>query len=155
MDKDIEESIRLDQTKRIFDIIAKLIINGESCSYRDLIYDLLGFEGYYYELINGLAITNLLCDYQELKKTNSVLSHELTKDTVLGQDTLLTVCGIPIGEIPDLQAKAQLAIHYKHLYSTLKKQKDEIVKYIKSFEYYIPEDDKNELLRMLGEIDNE
>ena len=37
----------------------------------------------------------------------------------------------------------------------LKKQKDEIFKYIKSFEYYIPEDNKNELLRMLGEVDVE
>lgn len=48
----------------------------------------------------------------------------------------------------------ELGEHYKHLYSELKKQKDEIFKYIKSFEYYIPEDNKNELLRMLGEIDD-
>lgn len=56
------------------------------------------------------------------------------------------------GKIKDLQKKAELGEHYKHLYSEVKKQKDEIFKYIKSFEYYIPEDDKNELLRMLGEI---
>lgn len=55
--------------------------------------------------------------------------------------------------IDDLQKKAELGEHYKHLYSEVKKQKDEIFKYIKSFEYYIPEDDKNELLRMLGEIE--
>ena len=54
----------------------------------------------------------------------------------------------------DLQKKAELGEHYKHLYSEVKKQKDEIFKYIKSFEYYIPEDNKNELLRMLGEIDD-
>ena len=57
--------------------------------------------------------------------------------------------------IKDLQKKAELTDHYKHLYSELKKQKDEIFKYIKSFEYYIPEDNKNELLGMLGEIDVE
>ena len=58
-------------------------------------------------------------------------------------------------EIENLQKKAELGEHYKHLYSEVKKQKDEIFKYIKSFEYYIPEDHKNELLRMLGEIDVE
>ena len=52
-----------------------------------------------------------------------------------------------------LQKKAELGDHYKHLYSELKKQKDEIKKYIKSFEYYIPKEHKTELLRMLGEID--
>ena len=56
-------------------------------------------------------------------------------------------------ENKNLQKKAELGEHYKHLYSDIKKQKDEIFKYIKSFEYYIPEDNKNELLRMLGEID--
>ena len=55
--------------------------------------------------------------------------------------------------INQLQKKAELVEHYKHLYSEVKKQKDEIFKYIKSFEYYIPEDNKNELLRMLGEIE--
>lgn len=58
-------------------------------------------------------------------------------------------------ENKELQKKAELGEHYKHLYSEVKKQKDEIFEYIKSFEYYIPEDNKNELLRMLGEIDNE
>lgn len=56
-------------------------------------------------------------------------------------------------KIKELQKKAEQGEHYKHLYSEVKKQKDEIFKYIKSFEYYIPEDNKNELLRMLGEID--
>ena len=56
-------------------------------------------------------------------------------------------------KIEKLQKKAELADHYKHLCSEVKKQKDEIFKYIKSFEYYIPEDNKNELLRMLGEIE--
>ena len=57
--------------------------------------------------------------------------------------------------IEKFQKKVELGEHYKHLYSELKKQKNEITEYIKSFEYYIPEDNKNELLRMLGEIDNE
>ena len=55
--------------------------------------------------------------------------------------------------IEKLQKKAELGEHYKHLYSEVKKQKDDGIKYIKSFEYYIPKDNKNELLRMLGEID--
>ncbi len=56
-------------------------------------------------------------------------------------------------EIDNLQKKAELGEHYKHLYNEVKKQKDDVVEYIKSFEYYIPEDNKNELLRMLGEIE--
>lgn len=64
-----EEEIRLQQTKKVFDTIAKLIAGNESCSYRYLIYDLLGFkEDAYCELISGLAITNMLVDYQEVKK---------------------------------------------------------------------------------------
>lgn len=55
-------------------------------------------------------------------------------------------------KIKELQKKAELGEHYKHLYSEVKKQKDEIKKYIKSFEYYIPKEHKTELLRMLGEI---
>ena len=55
----------------------------------------------------------------------------------------------------------ELAEHYKHLYSELKKQKDDVVKYLKSIEMdktdkYIPIRDYKEfgiLLRMLGEID--
>lgn len=64
-----EKEIRLQQTKKVFDTIAKLISENESCSYRYLIYDLLGFkEDTYCELISGLTITNMLVDYQELKK---------------------------------------------------------------------------------------
>lgn len=63
------------------------------------------------------------------------------------------------GYLEDLKAGGrpmtdkELAEHYKHLYSEVKKQKDEIKKYIKSFEYYIPKEHKTELLRMLGEIE--
>ncbi len=71
---------------------------------------------------------------EELEKTNRVLSHEITKDRVVGQDMLLTVCGIPIGEIPDLQAKAELGEHYKHLYSELKKQKEELKKWVEEMQ---------------------
>ncbi len=64
-----EKEIRLQQTKKVFDTIAKLISENESCSYRYLIYDLLGFkEDAYCELISGLTITNMLVDYQQLKK---------------------------------------------------------------------------------------
>jgi hypothetical protein len=72
--------------------------------------------------------------------------------------------------INNLQKKAELAEHYKHLYSEVKKQKDDVVEYIKNnkykqyagrneftceiqySDYVIKVDD---LLRMLGEIDVE
>ena len=49
----------------------------------------------------------------------------------------------------------ELGEHYKHLYSELKRQKDEITEYIKSFEYYIPEDNKIELLKKIEGVDDE
>lgn len=70
-----EQEIRLDQTKKVFDVIAKLIKENETCTYRYLIYDLLGFEGSaYIPLISGLTITNMLVDYQDDKeKINKAL----------------------------------------------------------------------------------
>lgn len=67
-----------------------------------------------------------------------------------------------------LQKKAELGEHYKHLYSEVKKQKDDGIKYIKSKKAIINTDyirifdlfeiDEQgyteELLRMLGEIDD-
>lgn len=44
----------------------------------------------------------VLKENEELKKTNKVLSIELTKDKILQQDCLRTVCGVPIGEIPGI-----------------------------------------------------
>lgn len=81
-----------------------------------------------------------------------------------------------VREIKDLQKKAELGEHYKHLYSEVKKQKDDVVEYIKSYDvfkefsfplmkkweenevkssidYQFKESIKKELLRMLGEID--
>lgn len=56
-----EEEIRLDQTKKVFDTIATLIKKNETCSYRYLIYDLLGFkEKDYATLLSGMALTNKL-----------------------------------------------------------------------------------------------
>ena len=67
--------------------------------------------------------------------------------------------------INQLKKKAELGEHYKHLYSEVKKQKDDVVEYIKS--YNLPEDlghfgeapisirELREILRMLGEIDVE
>lgn len=72
-----EQEIRLDQTKKVFDVIAKLIKENETCTYRYLIYDLLGFEeGAYIPLINGLTITNMLVDYQDDKeKINKAIEY--------------------------------------------------------------------------------
>ena len=71
--------------------------------------------------------------------------------------------GILYDYIKDLQKKAELGEHYKHLYSEVKKQKDDAIKFLKSIEMdktdkYIPLRDYKEfgiLLRMLGEIDVE
>jgi hypothetical protein len=54
----------------------------------------------------------------------------------------------------------ELAEHYKHLYSEVKKRNDNTTKYVRSLSSSgrgcdIYEDIKQELLRMLGEIDNE
>jgi hypothetical protein len=65
----------------------------------------------------------------------------------------------------------ELGEHYKHLYSIVKKQKDDVVEYIKEnknkaiapygddedtdYEVCLFEEDINEILRMLGEIDVE
>lgn len=70
-------------------------------------------------------------------------------------------------EIKVLQKKAELGEHYKHLYSEVKKQKDNVVEYIKnkreqlhhSFDEpgwdYLFICNPDELLRMLGEIDDQ
>lgn len=75
------EKIRLDQTKKVFDTIAKVIKEG-SCSYRHLIYDELGFEGKYYEeLISGMTITNAICDLEELREQHEEDLEEMEKLT--------------------------------------------------------------------------
>lgn len=62
-----EEDIRLDQTKEVFETLAN-ILNTESCSYRYLIYDLLGFkEENYIDLIAGMSITNAIVELEELE----------------------------------------------------------------------------------------
>ena len=78
--------------------------------------------------------------------------------------------------IEQLEKQAELGEHYKHLYSEVKKQKDDVVEYIKkydvfkefsfplmkkweenqvksSIDYQFKESIKKDLLRMLGEID--
>ena len=77
-------------------------------------------------------------------------------------------------ENKDLQKKAELGEHYKHLYSEVKKQKDDVVEYIKEtkkhreegltiteykakwrsmFDYIESDEIIDKVLRMLGEID--
>ena len=61
-----EEEIRLDQTKKVFDTLAELISKNKTCTYRYLIYDLLGFDAENYaELMSGLTITNALVEKEE------------------------------------------------------------------------------------------
>ena len=61
--------------------------------------------------------------------------------------------------IKDLQKKAELGEHYKHLYSEVKKQKDDVVELIKkqllsntNITKYTDEMCLRHILRMLGEI---
>ena len=62
--------------------------------------------------------------------------------------------------IKDLQKEAELGDHYKHLYSEVKKQKDDAIEYVNSIVFeeiftFVREraEVKYNLLRMLGEID--
>lgn len=69
----------------------------------------------------------------------------------------------------DLQKKAELGEHYKHLYSEVKKQKDDVVEGLKDLKQFVYDElvDFNvigatethckvmNLLRMLGEIDGQ
>lgn len=63
-----EEEIRLDQTKKVFKVLADFI-NDESGSYRYLIYDKLGFKYEdYAELISGMTITNAIVKLEGLQR---------------------------------------------------------------------------------------
>ena len=63
-----EEQIRLDQTKKVFEALEQVIKTG-SCSYRYLIYDMLGFSPIHYQdLISGLTITNAIVELEELRE---------------------------------------------------------------------------------------
>ena len=73
-----EQEIRLDQTKKVFKSIANLISNNKTCTYRYLIYDILGFNsGDYVDLLDGILITNMLVDYNDLKDKNKRLKEKL------------------------------------------------------------------------------
>ena len=95
-------------------------------------------------------------------------------DRIEMYDTNNKLCGIlgNLDSYEDLQKKAELADHYKHLYSAVKKQKDDVVVFAKKEkENYLTKacriaDTNNaglitsaaiytcdEILRMLGEID--
>lgn len=61
--KQHNEDTEVTQTKKVFDILAKLINNKQSCSYRYLIYDLLNFDKREYQVLSsGQVITNFLVD---------------------------------------------------------------------------------------------
>lgn len=68
----------LEQTKKVLDVIANLINEKETCTYRYLIYDLLEFkEDAYSELISGLTITNFLVYVKEQDKEIERLNKQL------------------------------------------------------------------------------
>ena len=71
-----EYEIRKDQTKKVFDVLAKMI-NGDGGSYRYLIYDELGFMDEYVDLISGLAITNAICELNEYRNLRNYLKQKI------------------------------------------------------------------------------
>ena len=78
---------------------------------RDKIKNVEQLQKAYCELEKEFAKKNE--KIKELKATNSVLSKELTKNSIIQQDNIETCCGIPIGEIPLL--KEQVAIKNKKI----------------------------------------
>lgn len=72
----VEYEIRKDQTKKVFDVLAKMI-NGDGGSYRYLIYDELGFMDEYVDLISGLAITNAICELEEYRNLRNYLKQQI------------------------------------------------------------------------------
>lgn len=70
-----EKDLRLDQTKKVLETLEYIIKTG-SVSYRDLIYDKLGFWGNYSELIAGLTVTNAIVELEKNKKViNEILDY--------------------------------------------------------------------------------
>lgn len=71
-----EYEIRKDQTRKVFDVLAKMI-NGDGGSYRYLIYDELGFMDEYVDLISGLDITNAICELNEYRNLRNYLKQKI------------------------------------------------------------------------------
>lgn len=82
-----EEEIRLDQTKKVFDTIATLIKKNETCSYRYLIYDLLGFKGKdYATLLNGMELTNKLVECETQKEVLDKIKEYIKENACYDKD---------------------------------------------------------------------
>ena len=103
-------------------------------------------------------IEELLNNFQEILKNPTTTDEcydgriiEIDRSYDLEQDEIKLL----LSYIEQLQKKAELGEHYKHLYSEVKKQKDDVVEYIKKFKDDIRGLDEVVLLRMLGEKDVE
>ena len=95
---------------------------------------------------------------------SEVLEDKIVTGTVMEQIVLTRDnCKELLEYINYLQKQAELGEHYKHLYSEVKKQKDNVVEYVKNNfiegEVFYSKSwlkmKKKELLRMLGEKDVE
>lgn len=86
-----EEEIRLDQTKKVFEVLSEILKEG-SCSYRALIYDKLGFNpGNYEDLLAGMNITNAIVELEEFREGNLtalVLDHMIKEAADGNKDTI-------------------------------------------------------------------
>lgn len=106
-----EEEIRLDQTKKVFKVLADFI-NNESGSYRYLIYDKLGFKYEdYAELISGLTITNAIVKLEDLQREIAIKNEYLSLilDLIYDYDGFNTVEGLK-GLIDEIKSYAHMAI---------------------------------------------
>lgn len=106
-----EEEIRLDQTKKVFKVLADFI-NDESGSYRYLIYDKLGFKYEdYAELISGMTITNAIVKLEDLQREIEIKNAylDLIYGLIFDYDGFNTVEGLK-GLINELRKYASYAL---------------------------------------------
>lgn len=115
-------------------------------------------------IMKNKEIEELLNNFQEILKNPTTTDEcydgriiEIDRSYDLEQDEIKLL----LSYIEQLQKKAELGEHYKHLYSEVKKQKDVVVEYIKNnfiegevfYSKAWLKMKKDDLLRMLGEIE--
>ena len=90
-------------------------------------------------------------EIEKLKKENQQYKSDYEKEKYLVDKLTRQLKD----EYKNTEKQKELGDHYKHLYSVVKKQKDDVVEYIKENEeeYGSLEDNEKIILRMLGEIE--
>ena len=131
----------LEQTKKVFKVLEDIINNG-SVSYRNLIYDKLGFDtSCYEELISGMSITNAIVELENLRKENKILKQRLN-EVCFGEDPEIALRYLrKIGYVDfDEDKKFYINTHNGYpLWTGNEKEKD----------YYIKDEELNEYTQKL------